>query len=58
MNNTNFHGFTSAIVFYTYNGKARFGLQRTNNVKMDLSKLLNNVVSNVQEEVAKISKSD
>ena len=56
MNNTNFHGFGSGIIFYTYNGKVRFGMQNVNNLKFDSSKLLQNILTNIDEEISKVAK--
>ena len=58
MNTTLIFGFTTSIVVYTYNGKVRFGLQSVNNLKMKVSKLLDNMLANLEDELAKVEKID
>ena len=52
------HGYVGGLSVYTYNGKARFGLQYVRNLKMDYTKLIDNIISNLDEEISNIEKSD
>ena len=56
INHTNFYGIYSGLIIYTYNSKVRFGMQNVNNLRLDLSKLFNNIVHNFEQEIAKVDK--
>ena len=52
------HGSVGGLSVYTYNGKAKFGLHYVRNLKMDYSKLIDNIICNLDEEISNIEKSD
>ena len=58
MNNSIYNEYTGGVMAYTYNGKARFGIQYLNNLKMDSSKLMDNIITNIDQEIASLNKSE
>lgn len=49
-------GISMALMVYTYNGKVRLSLQTKKNQKMDASKLMDHIVTNLDDEIKKACK--